>query len=59
MRRLLRTGLLIAAFLGGCHAQNRVAIDTCLDRGGQWAKSGRVLMGRALPGGVCIGVGAR
>ncbi len=54
MRRLLRTCLLIAAFLGGCQVQNRLAIDTCLDRGGQWAESNG-----ALPGGVCIGVGAR
>lgn len=52
MRRLLRTCLLIAAFLGGGKAQNWVAIDTCLDRGGQWARSGGT-----LPGGVCIGVG--
>jgi len=54
MRRLLRTCLLIAAFLGGCQAQNRVAIDTCLDRGGQWASSGG-----EVPGGVCVGVRAR
>ncbi len=54
MRRLLRTGLLIAAFLGGCHAQNWLAIDTCLDRGGHWAKPDG-----ELPGGVCIGVTAR
>ena len=59
MRRLLRLCLLIAAFLGGCHAQNWLAIDACLDRGGQWAKSNRVLMGGELPGGVCIGVAAR
>ena len=59
MRRLLRLCLLIAAFLGGCQVQNWLAIDTCLDRGGQWAKSGRVLIGGALPGGVCIGIGAR
>jgi len=54
MRRLLRICLLIAAFLGGCHAQNWLAIDTCLDRGGQWASSGS-----ELPGGVCVGVRAR
>ncbi len=54
MRRLLRLCLLIAAFLGGCQVQNWLAIDTCLDRGGQWAKSGG-----KLPGGVCIGVTAR
>ncbi len=54
MRRLLRLFLLIAAFLGGCQVQNWLAIDTCLDRGGQWAKSGG-----ALPGGVCVGIEAR
>lgn len=54
MRRLLRLGLLFAAFLGGCYAQNRLAIDTCLDRGGQWAQSDG-----ALPGGVCVGITAR
>ena len=54
MRRLIRLCLLIAAFLGGCQVQNWVAIDACLDRGGQWDKStGEV------PGGVCIGVSAR
>ena len=54
MRRLLRLCLLIAAFLGGCHAQNWLAIDRCLDRGGQWAPSGG-----ELPGGVCIGLKAK
>ena len=54
MRRLLRLCLLIVAFLGGCQVQTWLAIDSCLDRGGQWAKSGA-----ALPGGVCIGVRAR
>ena len=54
MRRLLRLCLLIAAFLGGCHAQNLLAIDSCLDRGGQWAESGG-----ELPGGVCLGVKAK
>ena len=54
MRRLLRLCLLIAAFLGGCQVQNWLAIDTCLDRGGHWAKSAG-----ELPGGVCIGVTRR
>ncbi len=54
MRRLLRLCLLIAAFLGGCQVQNWLAVDACLDRGGQWGRSGG-----ALPGGVCIGVAAR
>ena len=54
MRRLLRLCLLIAAFLGGCQAQNWLAIDSCLDHGGQWARSD----GR-LPRGVCIGVKTR
>jgi len=36
MRRLLRTCLPTTAFLGGGQVQNRLAIDTCLDRGGQW-----------------------
>ena len=54
MRRLLRLCLLMAAILGGCQIQNWLAIDACVDRGGQWAKSSGV-----LPGGVCIGVHAR
>ncbi len=58
MRCLLRSCLPIAAFLGGCRVQNWLAIDTCLYWGGQWsgqwAKSGG-----GLPGGQCIGVGAR
>ena len=54
MRRLLRLILLIAAFVGGCQVQNKLAIDTCLERGGHWAKSNG-----ALPGGVCIGIGAK
>jgi hypothetical protein len=54
MRRLLRLCLLIAAFLGGCQVQNWLAIDACLDRDGQWARSGG-----ELPGGVCVGVRAR
>jgi hypothetical protein len=54
MFRLLRLCLLIAAFLGGCYAQNWMAIDSCLDRGGQWAPSGG-----ELPGGVCLGLKAK
>jgi hypothetical protein len=54
MRRLLRSCLLIAAFLGGCQVQNWLAIDTCLDRSGQWAESNGALLG-----GVCIGAPAR
>lgn len=51
MRRLIRLALLAAAFVGGCHAQHRLAVDTCLDRGGQWlAATGPLL------GGVCAGV---
>jgi len=53
MRSLFRLCLLIAAFLGGCHVQNWVAIDHCLDRGGQWVKA----TGQ-IPGGVCTGVRA-
>ena len=53
MRRLLRLLLLIAAFLFGGQVQNWLAIDRCLDRGGQWADSGGV-----LPAGVCVGVRA-
>jgi hypothetical protein len=59
MRRLLRLCLLIAAFLGGCQAQNMLAIDACLDRGGSWAESGAVFLGSALPGGVCLGIKAK
>jgi hypothetical protein len=51
---LFRLVLLIAAFAGGCQAQNWVAIDTCLDRGGQWAGTGG-----ELPGGVCLGARAK
>ena len=54
MRRLLRLCLLIAAFMGGCQVQNWLAIDTCLDRGGQWVKSTG-----SLPGGVCRGLKAK
>ena len=50
---LVRMILLIAAFVGGCQMQNWVAIDACLDRGGQWARAEG-----ALPGGVCIGAKA-
>ena len=56
MRRLLRLCLLIAAFLGGCHAQNFLAIDSCLDRGGSWAESDAEFLGSKMPGGVCLGV---
>ena len=59
MRRLLRLSLLIAAFLGGCQAQNLLAIDRCVDRGGTWAESGDVFLGSTLPGGVCLGVKAK
>ena len=59
MRRLLRLCLLIAAFLGGCHAQNWLAIDTCLDRGGQWVKSDGEFLGSEIPGGVCVGIKAK
>ena len=54
MWRLLRFCLLIAAFLGGCQVQNWLAIDACLDRGGQWAMSNGT-----LPGGVCLGIKAK
>jgi hypothetical protein len=54
MFRLLRLSLLVAAFLGGCRAQNWLAIDTCLDRGGQWEASTG-----ALHGGACIGLKAK
>lgn len=54
MRRLLRFCLLAAAFLGGCQVQNWLAIDTCLDRGGQWAQSSG-----AFPGGACVGIKAK
>ena len=53
MRRLIRLTLIAAAFVSGCHAQNRLAMDACLDRGGKWlADTG------ALPGGVCAGIRA-
>lgn len=52
MRRLMRLALIAAAFAGGCQAQHWLAVDACLDRGGQWlAPAG------ALPGGVCAGIG--
>jgi hypothetical protein len=54
MFRLLRLCLLAAAFLGGCHAQNWMATNTCRDRGGQWEPSNG-----ELPGGVCIGLKAQ
>ena len=54
MRSLFRLCLLIAAFVGGCHAQNWAAVQACLDRGGQWAGTKG-----SLPGGVCLGVPVR
>ena len=54
MWRLIRLCLLAAAFLGGCQLQNWLAIDRCLDRGGQWARATG-----PLPGGVCVGLKAR
>ncbi len=51
MRRALRLVLIAAAFVAGCHAQNELAIDTCLDRGGEWLANAGL-----LPGGVCAGV---
>lgn len=54
MRSLIRLCILAAAFVGGCHAQNWVAIDTCLDAGGSWVKAKG-----ELPGGLCTGVAAR
>jgi len=51
MRRLIRLSLLAVAFAGGCQAQHRLAVDSCLDRGGQWLAAAG-----ALPGGVCAGV---
>lgn len=51
MRRLIRLGVLLAAFVGGCQVQNWQAVDTCLDRGGQWLPATGV-----LPGGVCAGI---
>ena len=51
MRRLVRLALIVAAFVAGCHAQNRLAVDACLDRGGKWLPADG-----ALPGGVCAGV---
>lgn len=51
VRRLVRLALLAAAFVAGCHVQNELAVDICLDRGGEWLASAGV-----LPGGVCAGV---
>ena len=53
MRRLIRLALLAAAFTGGCHAQNWLAKDACLDRGGTWLPANGF-----VPGGVCAGVRA-
>ena len=50
MRRLIRITLLIVAFLGGCEAQNWIAMDRCTDRGGTW-----VDFQALIPGGVCQG----
>ncbi len=51
MRRLLRLALIAAAFVAGCHAQNELAVDTCLDRGGKWLPTAGL-----VPGGVCAGI---
>jgi hypothetical protein len=54
MRRFFRLFLLITAFAAGCQMQNWVAINDCLEQGGQWAGSGS-----KLPGGVCLGAKAK
>ena len=54
VRRLIRLVLIAAAFVGGCHVQNRLAIDACVHRGGRWLAAAG-----ALPGGVCTGLSAR
>jgi hypothetical protein len=54
MRSLLRILLVIGAFVAGCQAQNWVAIDTCLEHGGQWKG-----IRSSVPGGVCVGVPIR
>ena len=54
MRALFRLILLMAAFVGGCYAQNWAAIDRCIDAGGKWVKAGG-----ELPGGLCTGVRER
>ena len=51
MRRLIRLTLLIAAFLGGCHLQHRLAVETCQDLGGRWVDLGAIIVLRDAPEG--------
>ena len=54
MRSLFRLILLMAAFLGGCYAQNWTAMERCKGAGGTWVKATG-----DLPGGLCTGLKAR